>query len=175
MVKIIFFCEFKKMSEAILYSPECFHGVENRIFQDRCYGCPTSRTLQSGGVLNAELYLGSEDSKGWYALLTVHHVLINAVHHVGAVVRADRLYCRGLRILTHSHKLNADVEKLSLVDASTCHKQTSLNPDTSTFTEIKYSRVRQFSYSAGVIEDRKTYKILVDKSEGRRPLRRQKW
>jgi len=60
------------------------------------------------------------------------------------------------------------------VDASTRHKHTSLNPDTSTFIEIKYNRVRQFGYSAGVIEDRNIYKILVDKSEGRRSFRRQK-
>ena len=77
--------------------------------------------------------------------------------------------------LIHSHKLKANVEKLSLVDASTRHKQKSLNPDTSTVTEIKYSRVRQFRYSAGVREDRDIYKILVHKSEGRRPLRRHKW
>ena len=46
------------MNEAIPYSPEYFHGVENRLFQDRDSGCPTSGTLHPGGVLNAELYLG---------------------------------------------------------------------------------------------------------------------
>jgi hypothetical protein len=52
------------MSEDISYSPECFHGVENRIFQDRDSGCPKSRKFKPGGVLNAELYLGGEASKG---------------------------------------------------------------------------------------------------------------
>jgi len=39
------------MSEAIPYSPECFHGVENSIFKERNSGCPTFRTLQPGGIL----------------------------------------------------------------------------------------------------------------------------
>ena len=62
------------MSEAIPYSPECFHGVENRILQDRDSGCPTSRRLQPGEVLNAKLYLGDEDSKGGYTLVTLSRI-----------------------------------------------------------------------------------------------------
>jgi hypothetical protein len=96
------------------------------------------------------------------------------VHHLGAAVRVDRGKYRGLRNLTHTQP-NTDVEKLSLVDTSTRHKPTSLTPDTSTVTEIKYSGVRQFSYSAGVTGERNAYKTLVDKSEKRRPLRRNKW
>jgi len=50
------------MSEATPYSPQCFHGVENKIFPGRDCRCPTSRTFQPGGVLNAVLYLEGEDN-----------------------------------------------------------------------------------------------------------------
>ena len=49
------------MSEATPYSPECFHCVQNKIFPGRGSRCPTSRTFQPDGVLNAALYLGGED------------------------------------------------------------------------------------------------------------------
>jgi len=49
------------MSEYILYSPVCFHGIVSKIF--KLHGlCLRYRMLEPGRVLNAILHLAHTDS-----------------------------------------------------------------------------------------------------------------